>query len=220
MAVWDWDTDPTYKEWKHEENGVPPARTGEYTDPTYKEWKLLLPILPAGVYMDTDPTYKEWKLIMPIYLKEPITVTRILPTRNGNPMTSFDLISALAIHGSYLQGMETRLRAFIEMPGGGVHGSYLQGMETILELEFRNRSVSHGSYLQGMETPDDGVCAPTKGQTRILPTRNGNDDWRCAFRLCPLCTRILPTRNGNLASPRIVTSPPGPHGSYLQGMET
>ena len=57
-----------------------------HTDPTYKEWKPIIYIVVKFLldHFDTDPTYKEWKQNRP--------PTPAIPA---------------AIHGSYLQGMET-----------------------------------------------------------------------------------------------------------------
>ena len=57
------------------------------TDPTYKEWKPITDFLiPTSSAFSTDPTYKEWKL--------------------EHPKQKLGLCLR---HGSYLQGMETRL---------------------------------------------------------------------------------------------------------------
>ena len=53
-------TDPTYKEWKHEQI-TQVKRLLEGTDPTYKEWKRTRNFLAFCQVGRTDPTYKEWK---------------------------------------------------------------------------------------------------------------------------------------------------------------
>ena len=90
---------------------------------------------------------------------------RILPTRNGNPSRNTNTPKCL-VHGSYLQGMETRLRRLCYL-SVKLHGSYLQGMETI---NFEDSLVSLYN-------------------ARILPTRNGNHQWRYRLKhLHPIST--------------------------------
>ena len=125
------NTDPTYKEWKPlfllaielcEATRILPTRNGNgfsrrrsvsrtlrYTDPTYKEWKPVCLQVNCFPRLNTDPTYKEWKLLF-----------------------QQDILSnLLSIHGSYLQGMETKI-IYINFQMIRTHGSYLQGMETML----------------------------------------------------------------------------------------
>ena len=100
-------TDPTYKEWKQSYvDWIRDLRTAS-TDPTYKEWKQSpmgfnhKTFLPHGSYlqgMETAQTAVE-------YIGNP-TNARILPTRNGNALTSHGALT-IWVHGSYLQGMET-----------------------------------------------------------------------------------------------------------------
>ena len=56
----------------------------------------------------TDPTYKEWKpgtREKRMYAR--VLHARILPTRNGNDVYLLLIVYIFALHGSYLQGMET-----------------------------------------------------------------------------------------------------------------
>ena len=78
------------------------------------------------------------------------------------------------------------------------HGSYLQGMETDHKALIAHLKIKHGSYLQGMETTIDyQMMILLIYLARILPTRNGNEDFIDK-------SWVFHTR----------------HGSYLQGMET
>ena len=69
-------------------------------------------LLKVGLYsadsFHTDPTYKEWKrhIVNMPYMP---SKTRILPTRNGNSSLLNVALSPLGGHGSYLQGMGTKL---------------------------------------------------------------------------------------------------------------
>ena len=55
----------------------------------------------------TDPTYKEWKREIEEQRQRASSETRILPTRNGNNISSVTYKTDFCSHGSYLQGMET-----------------------------------------------------------------------------------------------------------------
>ena len=131
--------------------------------------------------------------------------TRILPTRNGNPI-GFRLPR---IGG----GLRTRI-----LPTRNGNGFAAKMTASFADTdptykEWKPASAisaccgvgTHGSYLQGMETAIDGeglFNTPPKG-TRILPTRNGNQFFLVVHGAARTATRILPTRNGNFRRTKI-----------------
>ena len=149
-------------------------------------------------------------------------VARILPTRNGNKKIYSFIILPPSLHGSYLQGMETRVWCRCGMKKAR-HGSYLQGMETRVMVKYRQHApnCTDPTYKEWKLTSSNSISGIILDSARILPTRNGNWGASHAPHGWAVIARILPTRNGNIFIAMKTTSQQPPtHGSYLQGMET
>ena len=146
--------------------------------------------------MRTDPTYKEWKPLSGLYRWQPIRW----------------------MHGSYLQGMETKLPLNHQNSHFGTDPTYKEWK--LYRLHLRHKSVVARILPTRNGNKSANKRASEFSKARILPTRNGNSaSWRGVSYLTkqgtdptykewklfivhisfpPLLARILPTRNGNL----------------------
>ena len=124
-----------------------------YTDPTYKEWKqreadyrntskIRTRILPTR---NGNLGRRKWPRVRR-------NRTRILPTRNGNLFSNLNSPNPVPTHGSYLQGMETRVCGQVCWERGRHTDPTYKEWKQNYSLPPRPLLEEHGSYLQGMET--------------------------------------------------------------------
>ena len=211
-------TDPTYKEWKR---GLEASRfvkvIGARILPTRNGNSDVL-IVPVTLTFRTDPTYKEWKLLHCDGDGDRAEGARILPTRNGNLILGFRSPSGFAactdptykewkprlamrclvmsmLHGSYLQGMETRKPIRHRRPNRCTDPTYKEWKLPPFLILHTTIGGTDPTYKEWK--PAKYISNTNSAMARILPTRNGNKGGALRRPFCLGFARILPTRNGN-----------------------
>ena len=125
----------------------------------------------------TDPTYKEWKPYYPILIPF-LPYARILPTRNGNGFKwAGDLAKRLARILPTRNGNKfLSVVCLSRSRNCRTDPTYKEWKLSFYQLS-RCHLIKHGSYLQGMETYKYLWYRVLRALARILPTRNGNQEF-------------------------------------------